>query len=606
MPAPARISRHWFAWSVALLAATAAGSSPRAASLAGVFERAAASGSSLPRVTFVAGRGGSVLVHGAYPTVHTRCVRRIQPTLHARFPGSIEIGKAADGTLFVIGEMPFEDYLKGLAEMPRTWPREALKAQAVAARSYALAHLRYPDPTGQALGYQLCATDACQVYLGMGVSDGPYGKRWRSAVNATAGRVLVYKGRPADTLYFSTSNGHTVGNEEVFGTAPLPYLRPVAERDDGASPLSHWRATISLADVTRFLRAAGAWSRGRVTSARTSGSEVVLTSSASPHRRTISVSAFRNDLNQWGPCLDPDSYPGTNGDNGTRLPQAVPSRWFTMSSSHGEATLEGRGWGHGVGMVQWGAYGKARRGRSYQQILADYYGGLTPRHSDEPATIRIGIATGLSAVGVAATRPVTTEGTTVAQGPWSITGGKHLRVRRGSPPPTYIQAGTLRGPRRARGGRRLRATVSLPQLSVVKLALVAHRTELDITPSRTFQAGTYRLTASVPADTVTGTYRLEAFVTNGTDIVHTKGRRIRVLGLAPSPTPTASSVPSPSPSATARPAALGPPAGRAWRRVALVAAGTVLVLLAAGALFIVRRKRPSRPLSTRGGDPPSS
>src|SRR5437879_161608 len=82
-----------------------------------------------------------------------------------------------------------------------------------AARSYSLATIGYPDPTGTALGYQLCSTDACQVYRGLGIAQGPYGNRWVAAVNATRTQVLLSGGRPADAVYFSTSNGHTVGNE---------------------------------------------------------------------------------------------------------------------------------------------------------------------------------------------------------------------------------------------------------------------------------------------------------------------------------------------------------------------------------------------------------
>src|SRR6266540_1455094 len=127
----------------------------------------------LSHVSFVSAPDASMLVHGIYPKVDSPCVRPVQPLLHARFPGTVEVGRDTDGTLFVIGVLPFERYLEGIAEMPRTWPLEALKAQAVAARSYALANLTYPDPTGDRLGYDLCATTACQVYAGMRVSNGP-------------------------------------------------------------------------------------------------------------------------------------------------------------------------------------------------------------------------------------------------------------------------------------------------------------------------------------------------------------------------------------------------------------------------------------------------
>src|SRR5262245_23180631 len=243
---------------------------------AGPFATTAAMASTLPRITFTAGPGGSILLHGTYPKLVTHCVRPVQPILHARFTGTIEVGRDDTGMLFVIGVLSLEDYLKGIAEVPRQWPMEALKAQVVAARTYALSHMAYPDPTGAELGYQLCSTDACQVYRGLGIADGPYGSRWRRAVDATRDQVLLYGGRPADTLYFSTSKGVTLGNDQVFGSSPLPYLRPVVESDDGASPVSHWRTTIPLADVTTFLRKSGDWSGGTITSATLAGSDVTL------------------------------------------------------------------------------------------------------------------------------------------------------------------------------------------------------------------------------------------------------------------------------------------------------------------------------------------
>ena len=84
-----------------------------------------------PRYTFSAGSGGSILIHGAYPNVPSPCRFPVQPILHARYSGAIEVGKDDQGKLFVIGIVPFEDYLKGIGEVPRLWPMEALKAQVV-------------------------------------------------------------------------------------------------------------------------------------------------------------------------------------------------------------------------------------------------------------------------------------------------------------------------------------------------------------------------------------------------------------------------------------------------------------------------------------------
>jgi len=546
----------------------------------------------LPRVSFVAAPGASILVHGTYPRVASSCVDPVQAILHARYRGTIEVGRDTDGKLFVVGVLPFEDYLKGIAEMPRTWPMEALKAQVVAARSYALAHMRYPDPTGERLGYQLCATDACQVYRGMGVSAGPYGDRWDRAVNATVRQVLLFGGRPADTLYFSTSKGSTVGNEQVFGTAPLPYLRPVIERDDGASPLSHWTSTLAFADVGRFLRAGGLWSGGSVTSVTRSGNNVVVRGTGAS--KTLSVTDFRSSLNYWAPCLEPASYPGYSG--GIRLPQTIPSKWFAMSRRGAAVALTGRGWGHGVGMVQWGAYGKALRGLRYAEILAAYYGGLRPVEYAEPSEIRIGIATGLTTVRIAATGVVSATGTGVQTGPWLITGGKALRVRRGAQPPTYIAAGRiLKAPSRARSGRTITATVTVPVLSVVRLVLEGPGPDV-LLAGRTETPGQATITARVPS-IPTGTYGLRAQFTNGIDIARSARRTIRVSGTvgSPSPSPSPSALPTPSPTPTGTAAAL--PAQSSSRSVPLVLVAGGAVLLAGVAFLLVLRvrRRPGRP-----------
>jgi stage II sporulation protein D len=541
----------------------------------------AAAASSLPRITFVAAPGGSFLIHGVYPKLVTHCVRPVQPVLHARFTGTIEVGRDAQGMLFVIGVVSLEDYLKGIAEVPRLWPMEALKAQVVAARTYALSHMAYPDPTGAELGYQLCSTDACQVYRGLGIADGPYGGRWRKAVDATRNQVLLYGGRPADTLYFSTSKGVTLGNDQVFGSAPLPYLRPIVERDDGASPVSHWRATISLADVTTFLRKSGDWSGGTIASATLSGSNVTLSGGGTS--TTIAASSFRSDVNAWAHCLHPDRYPTVNAVNGTTLPQTVPSVWFSLATSGGSVVLTGRGWGHGVGMVQWGAEGKAARGLSYQTILADYYGGLRPQVYAEPATIRVGIAVGLKSVIVSPEGPVTvSEATAPGSGPWVLTGQPALQLAASGPPPTYIQPGSLSAPTTGRSGRTISATLSLPQLSVASLVLSAGGVDTRVTRPATELAGTVTLTGTVPEIT-TGTYSIQAEVSDGIDIVRTPARSIHIDGLAPTASPNA------SPGGAAL-----PPTGHPASPAVIIFFLLVLIALpvaAVGVLALLRRRR---------------
>jgi stage II sporulation protein D len=147
------------------------------------------------------------------------------------YRGSFEI--SADGSkLKIVNVVGLEQYLYGVvpAEVPDDWPAEALKAQAVVARSYALAHLATGD-------FDMYADTRSQVYLGVPeevVST-------TAAVNATAGQVVLYQGKVASTYYFSTSGGRTAAIEDVWpGETPVPYLVSVPDPYDSASPYHDW------------------------------------------------------------------------------------------------------------------------------------------------------------------------------------------------------------------------------------------------------------------------------------------------------------------------------------------------------------------------------
>ena len=370
--------------------------------------------------------GGTLLVHGRYPKAESRCVRYHRPRLTARYPGTLSVRRADDGSLSLVVTLAFEDYLKGIAEVPPSWPRAALEAQAIAARSYALASTGWEGAQGQTLRTPICATSSCQVYRGIPVPFDPEVRRWFGAVRRTTGEVLLFEGRPADTVYFSTSNGHTYGNDEVFGSAPLPYLRPVVERDDGASPLSHWRVRLPFGDVGTFLHEAGEWPPHRpVSGVRLEGSTVTV--SGGGGRRTMDLSTFRDAVNTWGPCLEPGRYPPSP------LPVTLPSNWMSMRSGPGAALAVGRGWGHGVGMVQWGAYGKARRGLSASDILASYYGGLRPERHPEPGLIHVEVASGLTSIRVKPSGTgATIDGQELTARSVTIAGGDTLTVTNGT------------------------------------------------------------------------------------------------------------------------------------------------------------------------------
>ena len=369
---------------------------------------------------------GSFLVHGRSPSAPTPCRDPEPSTLTGRFPGTLHVRRADDGTLPLTIALTFDRYLEGIAEVPSSWPRAALDAQVIAARSYALATTGWSGAEGESLGQAICATASCQVYRGIPVPPDPTYRRWIRAVHRTDGLVLLSGGRPATTVYYSTSNGRTYGNEDVFGSAPLPYLRPVVERDDGSSPTSRWRVRLPFGDLTRILRAAGDWPRDRgIVAARPVAGGVRFRGAGAGI--TMPSDDLRDAVNEWAECLEPTSYPPRV--EGGRLPVTIPSHWLRFSAGSRELVVTGRGWGHGAGMVQWGAYGKARAGMSAEEILAFYYGGLTPRRYPEPGLIRVEVASGLASLRIVASGPGAEVDGQPVPGRIRISGRPRLEIR---------------------------------------------------------------------------------------------------------------------------------------------------------------------------------
>ncbi|HVM12451.1 MAG TPA: SpoIID/LytB domain-containing protein [Actinomycetota bacterium] len=523
------------------------------------------------RVRVEAEPSATLLVHGEYPERTSNCVNPSQPLLHARYRGTIEVGRDAHGSLFVIGELPFEDYLKGIAEVPRRWHLEALKAQVVAARSYAMSRLRLGSSEARRLGYDLCATEACQVYLGMGIEAGPWGERWVRAVEGTAGEVLLYEGRPADALYSSTSPGRTFDNEDVFGGSPLPYLRGGPERDDGESPLAHWEVRFALDDLARFLRAAGAWGGERIQGVTIRSGRIALRGGG--RRLRLTRAELRSALNDVASCLD-ERYPSREPD-GYRLPQTVPSVWFEAEREGDDLVLRGRGWGHGVGMVQWGAKGKADRGLGYGDILAAYYGGLRPQRVETPETIRVLVADGLRRVTVVPHGPATIAGLgRDVDPPWVLTARRRgVRVRRGPQPPPALAVEARRAALRE---GRLTLPIDLPKDARVRLELVDEDGRVTTTPWRPRVRGRHRLDETPPAGP--GSYRVRVVADDGVDRIR-RGAGTVVLAGAARPTED----PAPPPGAPGEP-------GRALP-VPAVLIPLVAAVLGLGAWLTLRRRR---------------
>lgn len=444
------------------------------------------------------------------------------------YRGVLDIAPTAvPGGVDVVNDVGLEDYLRGLAEMPPTWPAAALQAQAIAARTYALHEIAGAPPGGP----QICATDRCQVYTGLAREAEPGGAQWDAAVAATSGQILTYLGAPILAMYSSSNGGQTVDGGQ-------PYLRSVPDPDDVIAPLHHWTVAVPLGDLTRVFATPGPVEAAttaygsvvmRWTSAPSSpggspnagspnpgspgsgspggpspsttapsrpASSPSTTSSTAPAplpapsaraasgspvptsttaTSTTATSATPTSATptsaptSGAPTSQPPASRASDGQAGSGavilappdfraalnhgetppdgMPLTVPSDRYSVSTSGADAVIDGGGWGHGIGMSQYGALGKALRGWRAADILAAYYGGLRPvAQTGLPATIRVDLGSQptVTAGGSGPLRVTDGSGQVLAAaatGFWTIAPGPHAGQLRVTPP-----AGALAAP----------------------------------------------------------------------------------------------------------------------------------------------------------------
>ncbi|GBE00393.1 amidase enhancer precursor [bacterium BMS3Abin07] len=259
-----------------------------------------------------------------------------------QYSGKIEIFKSDQG-LFVVNELPLEEYVKGVVkvETGKNWPIEALKAQAVASRTYAIYNMRHRNGSI----YDLASSTLSQMYRGV-KSDPDVD----IAVNATKGEILTYNGAPIDALYHSTSGGVTEFPEEVFGKS-FPYLTSV-KTDCTASPYYIWERRISRDILQNSLDIKNINNIEVISRTRT-GRAKELRIDTSEDSVVITATKFRKAVG-W---------------------KRLPSTWFSISVNGNLFAFSGRGYGHGVGMCQWSAMEMAKKGVNYKKILATFYPG---------------------------------------------------------------------------------------------------------------------------------------------------------------------------------------------------------------------------------------
>ena len=361
-----------------------------------------------------------VVVEGAGEYRGALELRRAPVKPPAPAPGTPPAPPAPAATgVGVVNDVGFEDYVKGIAEVPAVWPVEALRAQAIAARTYALWVLENEaSGAAGALGAQICATEGCQVYAGLAKEQAPNGAAWVAAVEATAGQVLLHQGKAIVAKYSSSNGGRSVSGGR-------PYLKPVDDPDDARSPLHRWTLAVSFDDVGRALGAPGP-----VTGVRRDPGSVVATWTGPDGIAgdlVVPAPEFRAKVSAAVP-----PPPGRS--------RSVPSIMFDMAADAGArvVTLNGRGYGHGIGMSQYGAFGKAARGLKAAAILSTYYGGIRPTVAPAgqvPASVKVAVEEGRAEARVGATGPFRVldgQGNVVAAvatGSWRVAPGPKGQLR---------------------------------------------------------------------------------------------------------------------------------------------------------------------------------
>jgi stage II sporulation protein D len=335
----------------------------------------------------VAIRKGSIYVYDSHKNILARGTKEISVTpLNSKsairlgkysYRGAIHITAREGNILLFVNHLPSEDYLRGVvpAEMPAKEKAvlEALKAQAVAARTYLLG--RFGNPQDQ--DFDIFSSTQDQVYKGTTIETYLGDK----AVAETKNTVALYKGKPIQAYYHSTCGGHTANIEEVWGGEKIPYLR---SKKDGpsvqrayckSSRLFQWEEEWSRTELTeilnQYLRSAKA----------TLNNKPLPQKSSKYFTRLHNIRVIQKTPSGRAKTLQIDTDAGRFHVHGDRVRWALRRNtsgailWSSHIKVHFGSTIRvsGRGFGHGIGMCQIGAMARARAGHDFKNILRFYY-----------------------------------------------------------------------------------------------------------------------------------------------------------------------------------------------------------------------------------------
>jgi stage II sporulation protein D len=262
------------------------------------------------------------------------------------YRGSIEIRNVM-GKLNIINVVTMDEYLSGVvpSEMTFSWNDEALKAQAVASRTFAYYHLM----TGSGSYYDIDASTNFQVYRGFSAEN----EKTNRSVRETSGEIVSYQYRPILTYFHSTCGGRTISGKYVWDKSELPYITGVRCSFCLDSPKYQWTEKLTLDEIGRAIKRKNA-GVGRIKGISFQKHEGRVVSVKITHKNGI-IKLSGNQFRLLFP------------------PMKIKSLMFSAKKMNGGLALEGHGFGHGVGMCQWGARGMSESGKNYRDILNYYY-----------------------------------------------------------------------------------------------------------------------------------------------------------------------------------------------------------------------------------------
>lgn len=264
------------------------------------------------------------------------------------YRGQIELSLQNNGKILVINELPLEQYLIGVitSEISSTWPMESIKTQAVIARTYAVAKRKERSRAF----YHLESTVMDQAYEGSDEED----SRAVRGVIETEGEVLTYNGTVIQAFYHANSGGRTESSENVWGVA-LPYLKGVECQYGLTSTTSSWEQSVPLSKIESSLKAQKVYGLTDIKAGPRNNRGRLKTVQLETERGTITILAtkFRMAVGST----------------------VIRSTNFSVRVEGGTAYFSGSGYGHGVGLCQYGAKQRALDGFSYTEILSYYYPG---------------------------------------------------------------------------------------------------------------------------------------------------------------------------------------------------------------------------------------